>query len=253
MFENMEKLEIINVLYGISSLNKQFTNRQYHALIFKINGESEYTFSSKKITLSEGQVLFIPQGENYTVRKISKNESRYALINSISLLPESSPTLYHCNDFDEVTYLIDRMIKTTIWDDLASRFETMSLFFKIVSILYQNNRKNYCDSSKKNLIKPAIEYLENNIFNPSLNVSELHKLCCISDTYFRKNFVFLYGVAPKKYIQNKRLIQAKKILDSGEYDYIYEVANNVGFSDALYFSKLFKTKYGYFPSEKSVD
>ena len=42
MFKNMENLEIVNVMYGISSLNKQFTNRPYHALIFKIDGESEY-------------------------------------------------------------------------------------------------------------------------------------------------------------------------------------------------------------------
>lgn len=251
MFDDIEKIEIVNALYGVSSIHKQFTDRPYHALIFKIDGESEYTFRSKKLILSEGQVLFIPQGESYTVRRISKNESHYALVNFISLLPKVSPCLYHCNELDELKHLIDRLIKTSLWDDVSGRFETLSLFYKIASVLYQSNRKNYCDSSKVNLMKPAIEYLENNIFNPSLNVGDLHTLCDISDTYFRKIFISLYGVAPKKYILNKRLIQAKKILDSGEYTYIYEVANAVGFDDALYFSKLFKNMYGYAPSKET--
>ena len=76
-------------------------------------------------------------------------------------------------------------------------------------------------------------------------------MCNISDTYFRKIFISVYGVSPKGYVQNKRLVQAKNILDSGEYTHIYEVAHSVGFVDALYFCKLFKNTYGYFPSKKN--
>ncbi len=250
MFENMEKLEIVNVMYGVSSLNKQFTNRPYHALIFKIDGESTYTFHSEKITLSEGNVLFIPKGENYSVTQMSLGESHYALINFTALLPDASPCLYNCNTFDDFKHNIDRLIRVSLFDSISGEFEMMSLFYKIVSVLHQNNRKNYCDSNKINLIKPATDYLENNIFNPDMKVGKLHTMLNISDTYFRRIFISLYGVSPKKYVQNKRLIQAKNILDSGEYSHIYEVANSVGFDDALYFSKLFKNTYGYFPSKR---
>jgi AraC-like DNA-binding protein len=251
MFENMEKLEIVNALYGISNLNKQFSNRPYHALIFKIDGESKYTFKTESITLSQGQVLFIPKGESYSVSQISPGESHYALINFTSSLPDASPLLYNCNLFDDFKHYIDRLIRASLFNNLSGRFEMMSLFYKIVSVLYQNNRKNYCDTSKINLIKPATEYLENTIFNSDLKVGNLHMMCNISDTYFRKIFLSIYGVSPKKYVQKKRLAQAKNILDSGEYTHIYEVANSVGFDDALYFSKLFKNTYGYFPSRKN--
>lgn len=248
MFENMEKLEVLNAMYGVSSLKKQFTDRPHHALIFKIDGESEYTFNSKKITLSEGNVLFIPKEEDYTVAQISSGESRYALINFMSSLPNASPHLFNCNGFDEFKYIIDRLIRVSLFDSLSNRFESISLFYKIISILHQNDRKMYCDSGKIKLISPATDYLENNIFSPTLKVGELHTMCNISDAYFRKIFISVYGVAPKKYVLNKRLIQAKNILDSGEYTYIYEVASSVGFDDALYFSKIFKSEYGYFPS-----
>ncbi len=252
MFKNMENLEIVNVMYGISSLNKQFTNRPYHALIFKIDGESEYLFNSKKITMAEGDVLFIPKGESYTVSQISSGESHYALINFTSSLYDARPFLYNCNSFDDFKHNIDRLIGVSLFNNLSGKFEMMSLFYKIVSILYQNDRKEYCDSNKRKIIKPAINHLENTIFNSDLKIGKLHSLCNVSDTYFRKIFISVYGVSPKEYVQNKRLVQAKNILDSGEYTHIYDVANAVGFNDALYFSKSFKNKYGYFPSRSEI-
>lgn len=248
MFENMEKLKIVNVSYGISSISKQFTDRPYHALIFKIDGESEYAFHSQRLTISAGQVLFIPKGETYTVQRFSENESHYALINFTASLPDASPHLYDCNSFDEFKCTIDRLVRVSLFDSLAGQFECISLFYKIVSTLQQSNRKNYGDSNKRILIRPAIDYAESNIFRCDLKIGSLHTMCGISDTYFRKIFVSMYGVTPKKYVLNKRLIQAKNILDSGEYNHIYEVAASVGFEDALYFSKLFKSRYGYFPS-----
>ena len=54
---------------------------------------------------------------------------------------------------------------------------------------------------------------------------------------------------PKKYINNKRLTQARNILDGGEFNSIREVSEAVGFDDALYFGTIFKSKYGTTPSE----
>ena len=249
MFENMENLEIINALYGISSPNKNFINRPYHALIFKVDGESEYSFATKKITLSKGNVLFIPKGESYSVTQRSCGESHYALINFLASFPDTGPRIYTGYSFDDFKYAVDRMIRTSLLDELSGRFETVSLFYRILSLLYQNDRKKYCDSTARETIKPAADYLESRIFDPDLKVGKLHTMCRISDTYFRKIFISVYGVSPKKYVLNKRLIQAKRILDSGEYTHVYEVANAVGFHDALYFSKSFKEQYGYFPSK----
>jgi len=100
------------------------------------------------------------------------------------------------------------------------------------------------------LLKPALEHLELNIFSPDLIIGELHLLCGVSDTYFRKVFISCFGKSPKKYVQERRLAQAKAVIDNGEYNNIYEVAQQVGFEDPLYFGKVFKNKYGYPPSEK---
>ncbi len=252
MFDNIEKLEIINALYGVSSLRKRFENRLYHALIFKIDGESIYTFNSKKITLKEGNVLFIPRGASYLVTQTSSGESHYALINFVSSSLDACPHLYTCGSFDYFKHAIDGMIRASLFNDDSGKFEKLSLFYKIIAVLYHNDRKKYCGSNTKGIIKPAIDYLETRIFDSNLKVADLHTMCNISDTYFRQIFISVYGVSPKKHVQNKRLVQAKNILDSGAYTHIYEVANAVGFNDALYFSKSFKNKYGYFPSRSEI-
>ena len=249
MFESMEKLKIISALYGKSAIKQQFTDRPYHALIFKIDGESVYTFHDKKIPLSKGQVLFIPMGATYTVGRVSPEESHYAVINFTASLPDCQPRLFPCSDFHMFKHIIDRLIRVLIFGSPSGTMESMSLFYKIATIIYQHERKSYCNLDKRNLIKPAIDYLENNIFDCSLKIGQLHTLCNISDTYFRKIFIAVYGIPPKKYVLEKRLAQAKNILDCGDYSYVYAVAAAVGFEDPLYFSKVFKNRYGYLPSD----
>lgn len=87
------------------------------------------------------------------------------------------------------------------------------------------------------------------MYDCSLNIHKLHNLCDISDTYFRQIFVSKFGTTPQKYITSRRLSHAKSIIDSGDFHTISEVAASVGFSDPLYFSKVFKKMYGVSPSD----
>ena len=67
-------------------------------------------------------------------------------------------------------------------------------------------------------------------------------------TYIRKNFISRFGMTPQKYIISKRIPDAKAMMDSVEYNTTQEVAAQVGYSDPLYFSKVFKKFYGISPS-----
>ena len=61
-------------------------------------------------------------------------------------------------------------------------------------------------------------------------------------------FATYFGTSPQSYVINKRLTQAKTIIENGDYDNLYDVALAVGYEDALYFSRAFKKKYGMAPS-----
>ena len=98
-----------------------------------------------------------------------------------------------------------------------------------------------------------MEYLRKHLFDPELSVGQLHPMCNISDTYFRALFAARFGMRPKKYILDRRLAQAKQLLDSGECAQVSEVARLCGFDDDLYFSRVFKNRYGYPPTKNQVN
>ena len=248
MFSNIENLKIVNAFYGNSSLQKDFYNRQTHGFVFKVNGESLYKFKNKETILAENDILFIPQGENYSVKRLSNKESRYALINFTADLNNPSPKTYRLENFSDIAFIFDKLIKLWLFQNTPNHYRSLSLFYEILSYISMADQHNYCGIKKKSIIEPAIKYLEEHIFDINLKTKKLHTLCGVSDTYFRKIFISDYGVSPKQYITNKRLTQARNILNSGDYSYIYDVAESVGYTDPLYFSRIFKKHYGYFPS-----
>ena len=68
-----------------------------------------------------------------------------------------------------------------------------------------------------------------------------------SNDYQRKLFQKAFGVTPHQYLTNKRLqIAAETLLNSS--DTVADIAVMCGFRDPLYFSRMFKKKYGVSPT-----
>ncbi|MBQ8808583.1 MAG: helix-turn-helix transcriptional regulator [Clostridia bacterium] len=184
------------------------------------------------------------------MKRICPEESRYALINFDADIENAIPFLYHIDDLSDHAFLFEKLIKSYVFQSRTNHYTRLSLFYRLLSCLSVSQEKTYYNTEKKKLIEPSLEYLNQHIFDSALKAQHLHTLCGISDTYFRKIFISIFGVSPKQYIINKRMLQAKNILDSGEYNNIYEVSESVGYTDALYFGKLFKNHYGYSPSKQ---
>lgn len=248
MLNNMEKITIINAYSGISVIKQFLTNRPSHALIFKIDGESLYSFEDKVIQLSAREMLFIPKGATYLVRSICQEEGHYALINFQADIVHGTPKKYRLHNFEDALFTCRKLIKTQIFQKNSSHYEALSLFYKILAQISLDEEKDYCSTEKRKIIMPAIRYLEEHIFDSDLKTDILHQLCDVSDTYFRKIFISDFGISPKQYIMKKRLDHVRNMLESGDFVYVYEVAEAVGYTDPLYFSKLFKKYYGVNPS-----
>ena len=82
----------------------------------------------------------------------------------------------------------------------------------------------------------------------NFNVDRLAELLSLGRTTVYNRTKSIMGVSPNIYIQNERLRIAAKFLLEGEYT-VSEISEKVGFSDATYFYKCFKNKYGIAPSK----
>lgn len=251
MIGRIENLKLLNVIKGISALHAVYTDRPSHVLIFKLSGESVYTFADRTISLPQGGVLFVPQGSCYTVDRISQGVSRYVLLNFHADLPDAQPEPFRIRDTADFTRICSQLCRCRVLDTAGDHYRVLALFYEVLALLYEKDRSEYQNSATLEKLEPAVEYLRENLFDPTLKIGQLHTLCGISDTYFRKLFFARFGVSPKKYVLNNRLEQARAILETGESGSIRETALSAGFDDALYFSKVFKRRYGYPPSEVS--
>ncbi len=83
----------------------------------------------------------------------------------------------------------------------------------------------------------AVERFEQDFRSP-ISMEELAGECQISYTYLRKLFDRQFRISPMHYLQNCRMAHARKLLlDS--YLSVGEVAEQCGYPDANYFSRLF--------------
>lgn len=86
------------------------------------------------------------------------------------------------------------------------------------------------------------------ISDSSFNIDRLAELLNLGRTTLYNRTKSIMGVSPNTYIQNERLCIAAELLLKGEYT-VSEISEKAGFSDATYFYKCFKNKYGVAPSK----
>jgi AraC-like DNA-binding protein len=84
-------------------------------------------------------------------------------------------------------------------------------------------------SSKSQLIREAVRYLEMNYTDAGLSIGDLAQAAWISEVYFRRLFSEVYHTSPSRYLRNVRIDKAKDLL-TGDYSSNEEIARSVGYS-----------------------
>lgn len=92
----------------------------------------------------------------------------------------------------------------------------------------------------------AIRYIEQNCFE-NVSTKHLSKISHLSEGYFCNMFKSVTGHTAKEYMLIKRIDKAVDLLSSTEMT-VLEIAMQCGFSDANYFSRIFKKYKGRTPS-----
>ena len=113
---------------------------------------------------------------------------------------------------------------------------SVSYFYKLLDDIY-TKLENFTVTSFYKTIEPAIEYIENK-YNNHISIEYLAKLCKCSESGFFKLFKKATGVTPIAYKHNIMIQNAIDLLSNTSMS-IEEISNQVGFSSANYFRKIF--------------
>ena len=99
----------------------------------------------------------------------------------------------------------------------------------------------------KLIIKSAKEFIETH-FDKPINLNAISQSVHLSPNYFSNYFKSQTGYNVSEYLIKVRMERAKKLLKTTMLS-VGEVAEQVGYDDANYFNKLFKSKIGLPPGE----
>ena len=101
--------------------------------------------------------------------------------------------------------------------------------------------------NKKYVVNKIVNYFADH-YSEKISLDQIAENLYLSQYYISRIFKSEIGESPIGYLINIRLEKAKELLDSDESLSVQQVATNVGYEDAFYFSRLFKKKYGVSPS-----
>ena len=247
MIGHIENPRIITSFQNHSKPYGKIESRKTHGFIFKIKGTTEYIIDGERVRVGAGDMIFLHEGLGYEYTSTQGDDNLYTSINFTADIDTATVSVYSMENFYKLGFIAESFSELWRFGTDADRYACMAVFYDMLS--YIKNSELASDTKKKDrLIDPAVEYMRSHIYDCSFRVDRLHLLCGISDTYFRSIFKSRFGMSPKEYVLLERISHARFIIESGDYSTLREVAESVGFSDALYFSKVFRRTFGVCPS-----
>ena len=156
------------------------------------------------------------------------------------------------------TELIDKFIESISFyfehPELVNEELLVLKVKELLLLLSQTDRGNQVKDILGSLFSPVSfklkQVVESHIFE-DISVGELAVLCSMSESSFKREFKKEYDASPASYIKGRKLNRAKDLLTIGQLS-VADVAYDCGFNDLAHFSKSYKEKFGYSPSQTKV-
>lgn len=221
--------------------------RSNHALLYIINAERTYSFSSgEEFCVKNGDILFVPKGLPYTVSGTEIREGFSICFETKE--PDLNPFLLRPKNS---SYFLDSFrTASNAWSNktIGYQMRCKAELYNIICNMQSEYLLNYVSKSTRSRLDPALEYIHKEYTRENLSIPYLADLCNMSEVLFRRHFKNSMGLSPLRYINNLKIARAKELLSFGECS-VSEAAFLSGFHDECYFSREFKRATGVAPSK----
>ena len=165
-------------------------------------------------------------------------------------LPEHPVKNIDC--VSQVLHFIDEVIEVreNTFSNILRRNGLMKLFFAELIDYYnkqflEEQLSKVDDTEKIPHIRKAIAYINDN-YASRFKINELADYVGVNRSYLASSFKKVTGYSPKEYLISLRMEKAKSLLEKTDMP-INAVANSVGYTDQLAFSRMFKEYSGISP------
>lgn len=235
--------------------------RDRYSIHYVTHGEGYIEFGSpekQKVRLKRGNIFVIFEREDITYYPDSHNPWSYLwctltgsgiddILNDCGFT-RACPYL-KIDEFDKVGSIM-RELNDSYYESTGN-YVCMANLLKLFDLLIRNKNWIHVDSSsqqKGKLFQKLRRYIRDNYRLP-LTLEMVANNCFISTSYIKALFQQFSPYSPIEYMHICRIDKACSLLYKKQDIEIGEVAKLIGYTDPLYFSRVFKKIVGESPSE----
>ena len=222
-------------------------------LTYVLRGQAIYTINQQQVIVGEGDVLCIPKNSQRAA--MSENPMEFECFAANFLLHDfltkeemdvPLPLISNVGIHTDVVSLYRRLNENWLSRHpgyvMRSRAKLMLILQRFMSMLVYDVNAYQFDSR----VRQAIRYITDN-YAKNITISEVAENVSLNPVYFGALFKKETNTTFRDYLNTIRLNQAEDMLRTGKWN-VTEVAQDCGFTDMFYFSRLFKKYKGVPPS-----
>lgn len=250
--QHEDDLKIIHFVYEADhhKLKQPFLHPFYY-LYLVTEGDAVLSVSRKEYKVTVGDVFLTVPGSPYRLE--GSGNFRYIYL---SFTGSCIRTFFEQLGIDPSEPVYRGYERTTeFWFSAISRVTSSNASFISESVLLymlslmanekDNAEKKGPDSSRFDMI---LNYVNENFRDATLTLCKVSDIFSYTEKYVSSLFKKHMETGFNKYVNSRRIDYAVRLIDKG-YSSVKDIALECGYSDALYFSKVFKKKIGITPTE----
>ncbi len=242
----LSPFRVNNVIQFVKDPSDKPTSYQtiHGAFIFPLEGEAEIRFDDKCFLAKPGTMVHGCPGCQLAFHVLGENPFTHINIYYHQI---SSNLLFSMPiDLPAVSSVLQELADTNEKMDIHSILQKQLLSRQIFQNIFFNGEK---DNSAEDyrIVKELVDYMENNC-RSALTMEDLANYIGKSKSQLSYLFYKYTQCRPIDFLIDYRINMAAKLLREQGYN-VTAAADAVGYTDPLHFSRLFKKRTGYAPSQ----
>ncbi len=241
-------MPVINYIgKNMKTYNVSSHQHDYWEIIYCTNGDGKIVFEDESvIEYTRNQMVIIPPHAVHS--NISKSGFRNIYLTVANWTPTfKRPQIVSDNPQRDI-YNVLNLCYRYFNSETGNQGNIIVSFTElIINLLAAFAGTNNCSRHVEIIASAIVE----NFSDPNFSLDDVYASFPLSKDYIRRQFIKEKGISPLQFLNNTRIAFAQKLLLGKTVNNfkIYEIAEMCGFSDQLYFSRVFKKITGVSPKE----
>ena len=254
--------------------NLETANKALHETIeikYFYGGNATLLVGTNSISVKAGDIVVVNPYEFHATVDCGAEKGMYHLflvpldffsnnsksdINLRSLLLEENKFFKNHIKDDRIAEILLRVVEESAGKQPFCEAVIRGLLLQFFCLMFRNHILNKSDtnfgymetSHSYKLIEPALRHIRDN-YDESFTLEELSKHCGLSKHYFCRAFKTVTGKTPMEYLRDYRIKVSDAMLINTDKS-IMQISEMCGFESVNYYSRCYKSFYGFSPSKR---